>query len=78
MLVTQYHESAHRVHTSETFRAHFFTFPGNKLVIDQAANIKGLLGRYPRPGYTEIDGACGTIVRQATEQSHQNTPMKMR
>lgn len=70
MPVIPHNESAHRFHTTENFRAHFFTFPGNKLVIDQAANIKGLLGRYPRPGYTEIDGARGTIVRTATEQSN--------
>ena len=70
MPVIPHQESAHRFHTTENFRAHFFTFPGNKLVIDQAANIKGLLGRYPRPGYTEIDGARGTIVRTATEQSN--------
>ncbi len=72
MPVIAHNESAHRRHSSETFRAHFFTFPGDKLVIDQAANIKGLLGRYPRPGYTEIDGARGTIVRQATDQSNPN------
>lgn len=72
MPVIPHNESAHRRHSSETFRAHFFTFPGDKLVIDQAANIKGLLGRYPRPGYTEIDGARGTIVRQATDQSNPN------
>ncbi|MEZ4867388.1 MAG: Gfo/Idh/MocA family oxidoreductase [Caldilineaceae bacterium] len=70
MPVIPHNESAHRFHTTENFRAHFFTFPGDKLVIDQAANIKGLLGRYPRPGYTEIDGARGTIVRTATEQSN--------
>lgn len=68
-------EAAHRFHTSETFHAHFFWFPdagsgSNRLVVDQAANIKGLLGRYPRPGYTEIDGARGTINRTASEQSN--------
>jgi predicted dehydrogenase len=69
MPTAPHYEAAHRFHTSETFRAHFFTFPGNRLVIDQAANIKGLLGRYPRPGYTEIDGERGTIVRTASNQS---------
>jgi predicted dehydrogenase len=70
MPVTPHHEDVHRFHTSETFRAHFFTFPGNRLVFDAAANIKGLLGRYPRPGYTEIDGAHGAIVRQASEANN--------
>ena len=73
MPVTPHYEAAHRFHTSETFHAHFFFFPGNRLVIDQAANIKGLLGRYPRPGYTEIDGARGTIVSAA---SHQSDPQR--
>ncbi len=72
MPVIPHNESAHRFHTTETFRAHFFTFPGDKLVIDQAANIKGLLGRMPRPGYTELDGERGTIVRMATEQGNPN------
>ena len=67
MPVAPHRESAHRFHTEESFRAHFFTFPGNKLVVDQAANIKGLLGRYPRPGYTEIDGQRGTIARTAAD-----------
>ncbi len=70
MSTNVHHESPHRIHTSETFRAHFFTFPGNRLVIDEAANIKGLLGRYPRPGYTELDGERGAIVRTATDQSN--------
>ncbi len=69
MPVTPHYEMAHRFHTSETFHAHFFFFPGNRLVIDEAANIKGLLGRYPRPGYTEIDGARGAINRTASDQS---------
>lgn len=72
MPTVPYTEAAHRHHTSETFRAHFYTFPDNRLVVDMAGNIKGLLGRYPRPGYTEIDGARGTIVRTANEQSNPN------
>lgn len=70
MPTAPHYEIAHRFHTSETFHAHFFWFPGNRLVIDQAANIKGLLGRYPRPGYTEIDGARGAINRTASDQSN--------
>ncbi|HEU5423965.1 MAG TPA: Gfo/Idh/MocA family oxidoreductase [Nitrolancea sp.] len=57
---------AHRHHESETFNIRLYTFPDNRLVTDLAGNIKGMLGRYPRPGYTEIDGARGTIVQQAT------------
>jgi len=72
MPVAPHHEAAHRFHTSETFRAHFFNFPDEKLVVDMAANIKGLLGRYPRPGYTEIDGTRGSIARTATHQSDPN------
>jgi hypothetical protein len=58
-------ERPHRFHEHETFQARFFTFPDNRLVTDMAGNIKGMLGRYPRPGYTEIDGSRGTIVRQS-------------
>ena len=53
----------HRFHTSEDFRAHFFFFSEDRLVVDLAGNIKSKLGRYPRPGYTEVDGARGTIVQ---------------
>lgn len=69
MPVAPHYSMAHRFHTNEAYRAHYFTFPGNKLVIDSAGNIKGLLGRYPRPGYTEIDGQRGAIVRAATNVS---------
>ena len=58
-------EAPHRHHESETFNARFFRFPGDRLVTDFAANIKGMLGRYPRPGYTEIDGTRGAIARWA-------------
>jgi predicted dehydrogenase len=61
---------AHRGHEEETFEARFFRFPDGRLVTDLAGNIKGMLGRYPRPGYTEIDGARGAIVRQATRPWH--------
>jgi hypothetical protein len=65
MPVAPHYEAAHRFHDHETFRARFFHFPDDRLVTDLAGNIKGLLGRYPRPGYTEIDAARGTIVHQA-------------
>lgn len=74
MPVAPHYVAAHRFHTEENFRAHFFTFPENKLVVDLAANIKGLLGRYPRPGYTEIDGQRGSIVREATNPNDPQRP----
>lgn len=58
---------AHRFHQDEKFEARFLRFPDGVLVSDLAGNIKGMLGRYPRPGYTEFDGARGTIVQQARE-----------
>jgi predicted dehydrogenase len=63
-------DRAHRYSESETYQARFFRFPGDRLVADIGGNIKGMLGRYPRPGYTELDGARGTIVRQATRNWH--------
>jgi predicted dehydrogenase len=57
---------AHRYHRDEKFEARFLRFPDGVLVSDIAGNIKGMLGRYPRPGYTEFDGARGTIVQYAT------------
>lgn len=56
---------AHRFHEDERYEARFFSFPDNRLVVDIAGNIKGMLGRYPRPGYIEIDGARGALVQQA-------------
>jgi hypothetical protein len=67
MPTAPHYEAAHRYHEEERFRARFYTFPGDRLVIDMAGNIKGMLGRYPRPGYTEIDGERGSIVYQATQ-----------
>ena len=62
-----HYQLAHRYHESEKYRAHFFWFPDDALVIDHAGNIKSMLGRYPRPGYTELAGARGAIVQQAGE-----------
>jgi hypothetical protein len=59
----------HRTHQAERFEARFFQFPGTLFVSDQAANIKGLLGRYPRPGYTEWHGECGTLAYTAPPAS---------
>lgn len=56
-------ESVRRIHESETFRSCHLSFPGGRVAIDMGGNAKGLLGRTPRPGFTEIDGTCGAIVR---------------
>ena len=47
-----------------------YRYPGIAWSPIFAGNIKGMLGRYPRPGYTEIDGTRGTIVRAADGQWH--------
>jgi predicted dehydrogenase len=62
MPVAPHHTMPHRYHTSEDFHAHFYTFPGNRFVVDMTSNAKGVLGRYPRPGYTQIEGERGTLV----------------
>jgi hypothetical protein len=67
MPVAPYNSMPHRHHEHENFSCNYFTFPGDSLVVDLAANIKGCLGRHPRPGYTEIAGARGTVVQAATE-----------
>lgn len=56
-------ESARRIHESEAFSACFLHFPGDRLALETSGNSKGLLGRAARPGYTEIDGERGAIVR---------------
>ncbi len=62
-----HYQLPHRYHESEKYRAHFFWFPDDALVIDHAGNIKSMLGRHPRPGYTELAGARGAIVQQAAQ-----------
>lgn len=59
-----YYESPQRFHDSETFRSRYISFPSGLTVIDQAANIKGMLGRQVRPGFTEWHGTMGTLVQQ--------------
>ena len=68
MPVAPYNSMPHRHHTSEAFHCNVFTFAGDRLVVDLAGNVKGNLGRYPRPGYTEVAGARGTVVQEATAQ----------
>jgi len=62
MPTASFHSSPERFHQAETYRAHFITFLGNRLVMDHASNVKGFLGRHARPGYTEWQGTRGTIV----------------
>jgi hypothetical protein len=58
-----YYSMPQRRHESETYRARFIGFPGERLVIDHAANIKGFLGRLPRPGHEEFQGSRGTLIQ---------------
>lgn len=64
MDVTPYYETKERYWNHETFRSRFISFPSGLMVVDQAANIKGMLGRQVRPGYTEWHGTHGTLVQQ--------------
>ena len=67
MPVAPYNSMPHRHHVNEAFDCNFFTFPGDRLVVDLAGNVKGNLGRHPRPGYTEFAGARGTVVQTPAE-----------
>ncbi len=62
MATAAFHSTPERFHDTETYRARFYGFAGNLLVVDHAANIKGLLGRQMRPGLTEWQGERGTLV----------------
>jgi predicted dehydrogenase len=63
----------HRHQEQEAFHAHFYTFPDNRFVADLTSNGKGLLGRHPRPGYTQVEGERGAIVWRAA--SRWNAPL---
>lgn len=67
MATKTFRHTPQRVYDSEAFEARFFVFPGDLLIADQAANIKGFLGRHPRPGYTEWQGAAGTFVSRGSD-----------
>lgn len=66
MATARHRESERRIHESETFRACHLYFPGGRVALDMGGNLKGLIGRTERPGYTEIDGSCGAILRTAS------------
>lgn len=59
-----FYEQPQRFHDDETYRARFFHFPDGLMVVDSASNIKGMLGRRVRTGYTEWQGARGTLVQE--------------
>ena len=67
MKTLPFNSMPHRHHTSEMFTSRFIKFSYNKIVIDQAANIKGMLGRLGRPGITSIEGSRGSISRWTTK-----------
>lgn len=55
-----------RYHRTEEMSARFFHFPTDFFVADTGiGHIKGHLGRFPRPGYTEWQGTRGTLVHRA-------------
>jgi predicted dehydrogenase len=68
MPTARHTEAAHRIHTTEHFSARHYWFPEDRLVTDTAGGHKGLLGRLPRPGYTEFAGARGTIVYEQVDR----------
>ena len=68
MTAAPHYQLPHRYYETESYRAHFFWFPDDALVIDHSGNMKSMLGRYPRPGYTELAGARGSIVQQALQR----------
>ncbi len=56
-----------RPYESENFKSRFFLFPGDFMVIDNASNIKGFLGRQSRPGHTEWQGESGTLTHRGLD-----------
>lgn len=69
MPTAKFRSTKERFHERETFHARYFHFPNDFMVIDQAANGKGFLGRLSRPGHTEWQGEKGTLVSTATNPS---------
>ena len=65
MPTAPFHSTPQRFHEDETYTARFFEFPEGLFVVDHRSNGKGLLGRHPRPGYTEWQGERGTVVYAA-------------
>jgi predicted dehydrogenase len=66
MPTIHFRSTPERRHQAENYRARFYLFPDDFLVVDHAANIKGFLGRIGRPGYTEWQGERGTVIYRST------------
>ncbi|MGI5898913.1 MAG: Gfo/Idh/MocA family protein [Christensenellales bacterium] len=64
MPTMEYYQTKERYYNKEVFRGRYIQFPGGLMVVDQAANIKGQLGRQVRPGFTEWHGSCGTLAQR--------------
>lgn len=62
MPVQRYFDVARRWSEFEEFEVRFLSFANGFAAMDSAANVKGALGRCPRPGYLEIDGARGAFA----------------
>jgi len=67
MATVSFYSTPERFHEKENFRGRYFLFPNDLLVVDSAANVKGFLGRHSRPGYTEWQGECGTLMHRPGE-----------
>lgn len=65
MPIRRHLDGAGRWQEREAFNLRLMHFESGLLVTDAAGNIKAAMGRYPRPGYLEIDGTEGAIVAQA-------------
>ena len=58
-----FYSQPQRRHEKETLTTRFFHFPNDLLVLDiGSGHVKGHLGRHPRRGYTEFQGARGALV----------------
>ena len=67
MDIPAYYATPQRRFDKEWLRQRCFAFPGDLMVVDTGSgNVKGHLGRHPRPGYTEWQGQRGTLVHRAT------------
>jgi predicted dehydrogenase len=66
MPVARHLDGAAHWQERENYKFNAMHFNNGMLIIDNAGNIKSTLGRYPRPGYLEIDGTKGAIIEQCT------------
>ena len=68
MPTSAFYYSRHRVE-GETYRIRLYQFPDGFFVADQMSNLKGLLGRHPRPGYTEWQGERGALIHRSGQST---------